>query len=444
MATLPLVSPPFIVALSAIILLGRQGLLTSPFETDFSIYGFWGLFIVQLLHLFPLAYLVCLGTLQTMDPSIEEASINQGADRWQTFRHITLPLSFPGVASAMLLTFIESLADFGTPLILSGNYRVLSVEAYLKIVGAEQDLAGGAALALLLLIPTLIAFLLQKFWFERKSFATVTGKPSTARIIDLGTVPNIFVSLIAMVITGMTLLFYGTVFYGALTNIWGVDHSLTWIHFITTFREAARFIGDTFLLALIATPIDTVLGMALAYLFVRKRFIGRGVLEVISMLPMAVPGTVIGIGYIMAFNERPLLLQGSWLIIVLLFVFRNMPVGVRAGMATLKQIDKGIEEAAHSLGANNLRVFWEITLPLLRPAIFSSLAHSFIKCMVAISAVIFVVSGRWNLITIAILGYVENGQLSQAAALSVFLILVVSIVLLMLRLATEGRKREFV
>ncbi|MBI2982163.1 MAG: iron ABC transporter permease, partial [Deltaproteobacteria bacterium] len=330
MATLPLVSPPFIVALSAIVLLGRQGLLTRGLETDFSVFGFWGLFIVQVLHLFPLAYLVCLGTLQTIDPSIEEASINQGADRWQTFWHITLPLSFPGVVSAMLLTFIESLADFGTPLILSGNFRVLSVEAYLKIVGAEQDQTGGAVLAVLLLIPTLIAFLFQKFWFERKSFATVTGKPSTARIIDLGRHQKFFLSLVALLISGVTLLFYGTVFYGALTKIWGVDHSLTSIHFTATFREAAHSIGDTFLLAIIATPIDTVLGMALAYLFVRKRFIGRGLLEVISMLPLAVPGTVIGIGYILAFNERPLLLQGSWLIIVLLFVFRNMPVGVRA------------------------------------------------------------------------------------------------------------------
>ncbi|MBI2083500.1 MAG: iron ABC transporter permease [Deltaproteobacteria bacterium] len=444
MATFPLIAPPFIVALSAIILLGRQGIITRLFEWDFSIYGFWGLLIVQSLHLFPLAYLVVLGALETIDPSIEEASINQGATGWQTFWYVTLPLSFPGLGSSMLLTFIESLADFGTPLILGGNYRVLSVESYLKIVGAEQDLSRGAALAILLLVPTLTAFFIQKFYLERKPYATVTGKPSTARIADVGRFPKIILAAIALLISSLTILFYGTVFYGSLTQIWGVNHALTLGHFLTTFREGADYVGNTFILAAIATPLDTLLGLTLAYLFVRKKFAGRGAMEIISMLTFAVPGTVIGIGYILAFNTKPLLLQGTWLIIVLLFIFRNMPVGVRAGIATLKQIDKGIEEAAHSLGASSLQVFRDITLPLLKPALFSSLAHSFIKCMVAISAVIFVVSGRWNLITIAILGYVETGELSQAAALCVFVMMVVSAVLVFLRIATRGRRREFV
>lgn len=445
-ATFPLIAPPFILALSAIILLGRNGLITRLLfpGTDFSIYGFGGLVIVQTLSFFPLAYLVCVGILDTIDPSVEEASINQGASGWQTLWKITLPLSLPGVASSLLVCFIESLADFATPLILSGNFRVLSVEAYLKIVGAERDMAGGAALAMCLLVPSIAAFFLQHFWLERKAFATVTGKPSTARIRGIGRWPRRVLTAVASLLAGVTLLFYGMVFYGAFTKVWGAQYSLTTAHFVHTFREGWDYIGNSLLVAGLATPFTGLLAMLIAYLVVRKRFPGRTLMDATAMLSLAVPGTVIGIGYILAFNEPPLMLQGTLAILILLNIFRNIPVGIRAGVATLKQIDRGIEEAAHNLGANSFGVFRRITLPLIAPAFYSSLAFSFMKCMTAISAIIFVVSGRWNLITIAILGYVENGELSKAAALSVALIAVVSAVLVLLRLVVKGREREFV
>lgn len=445
-ATFPLISPPFIVALSAIILLGKNGLLTRLFfpEAIFSIYGFWGMVLVQTLALYPLAYLTSLGTLETIDPSIEEASLNQGASGPQTFLKITLPLSLPGIMSSLLLCFIESLADFGTPLVLSGSYRILSVESYIKTVGAERDFVGGAALAILLLLPTVAAFFVQRHWLERKSFSTLSGKASTAKIRGLGWRGKSAMTGVALLLTGFTVLFYGTVLFGAFTEVWGARNTLTIRHFVTTFREGWYYFANTFLLAAIATPFSGILGMVLAYLFVRKRFYGKSVMEVVSMLTFAVPGTVVGIGYLLTFNAPPLALQGTWLIIVFLFIFRNMPVGIRGGMATLKQIDPVIEEAAHSLGAGSFHVFRTITLPLLKPAFYSGLVFCFIKCMVAISAVIFVVSGRWNLITLAILGYVETGELSQAAALSVMLMIVVAIVLGLLRLAVRGREREFV
>jgi iron(III) transport system permease protein len=179
----------------------------------------------------------------------------------------------------------------------------------------------------------------------------------------------------------------------------------------------------------VATPITGILGMIIAFLVVRKEFIGKGLMDLTSMLTFAVPGTVVGIGYILAFNERPFLLTGTGAIIALLFIFRNVPVGIRAGVAALQQVDKAIEEAATNLGAGSARTFATITLPLITPAFFSGLAYSFVRCMTAISAVIFVVSGKWNLITVAILGLVENADLSPAAAFSLVLIAIVLVVL---------------
>ncbi|MBI2346303.1 MAG: iron ABC transporter permease, partial [Deltaproteobacteria bacterium] len=387
---------------------------------------------------------VLVGVLDTIDPSVEEASINQGASPWQTFRKVTLPLSFSGIASALLLCFIESLADFATPLILSGNFRVLSVEAYIKIVGAERDMAGGAALAICLLIPAVSAFLLQRFWLERKAFATVTGKPSTARIRAIGRTTRALLVGTAGGLAITICLFYGMVLYGAFTKVWGAQYGLTIDHFLVTFREGWDYMLNSLVVAVIATPITGLLAMLMAYLIVRKRFWGRTLMDVTAMLNFAIPGTVVGIGYVLAFNDRPIMLQGTLAILIILNLFRNLPVGLRAGVATLKQIDRGIEEAAHNLGAGSFGVFRSVTLPLIAPAFFSGLAFSFMKCMTAISAVIFVVSGRWNLIPIAILGYVENGELSKAAALSVVLIVIVAAVLAVLQRFVRGRAREFV
>ena len=217
-------------------------------------------------------------------------------------------------------------------------------------------------------------------------------------------------------------LFYGLVFVGSFTKLWGLDYSFTLENYSDAFTLGWDYIKDSLLLAAIATPFTGILGMVIAYIVERKKPPGSKWLEVISMLTFAVPGTVVGIGYILSFNQKPLLLQGTATIIVLLFIFRNMPVGIRAGIASLKLISPQIEEASTNLGASNFTTFTKITLPLIAPAFFAGLVYSFVRSMTAISAVIFVVSGSWNLITVAILGFVENSDLSQAAALSMILV----------------------
>jgi iron(III) transport system permease protein len=429
-ATFPIISPPFVLSLAAILLLGRQGFITRTVflgQWDPHIYGLRGLVLVETIAFFPTAFLIMLGILQAIDPALEESSLNLGASRWQVFRTVTLPLSIPGLASSLLVLFVESLADFGNPIILSGNFHVLSVQAYLHIT-KMVDFAKNAAATVILLLPTLSAFLLQKYWVSRKSYVTVTGKPSPARIsVDPFTRRLLFVLCLA--VTAMIFCLYGTVLFGSFVTLWGANYTLTLKHYVYVFNIGARYLRDTLILASLATPITGILGMIIAFLVVRKEFVGKGLMDLTSMLTFAVPGTVVGIGYILAFNERPLLLTGTGAIIALLFIFRNVPVGIRAGVAALQQVDKAIEEAATNLGAGSARTFATITLPLITPAFFSGLAYSFVRCMTAISAVIFVVSGKWNLITVAILGLVENADLSPAAAFSLVLIAIVLLVL---------------
>ncbi len=434
-ATFPIISPPFVVALAAILLFGRSGSFTPIVEKiigEYSIYGLGGLVLVETIAYGPIAFLVLHGVLQAIDPALEEAAMDLGASRATVFSKVTLPLAIPGIASAWLLVFIESMADFGNPMVISGNFRVLSVQAFLQITGM-YDLSRGSTLAILLLLPTVTAFFLQKYWVSRKSYVTVTGKPTSATIKQLEWYIKLPVYGLCFLFTGVVFLFYGMVIYGSFQKLWGVDPTLTLQNYIEMFQVGKDYIIDSLILSTLATPITGVLGVFIAFLIIRKKFIGRGLMEFVSMLTFAVPGTVVGIGYILAFNQRsilfPFVLTGTAWIITLLLIFRNMPVGIRAGIAALHQIDPAIEEAATDLGATSGKTFRKITLPMIAPAFFSGLAFSFVKAMTAISAIIFVVSGKWNLITVAILGFVDNSQYAQAAAMSLLLIFIVLIAL---------------
>jgi len=434
-ATFPIISPPFVVALAAILLFGRAGTFSPWIKNligDYSIYGLGGLILVETIAYSPTAFLVLYGVLEAIDPSLEEASMDLGAPRMKIFSSVTLPLATPGIASAWLLVFIQSMADFGNPMVISGDFRVLSVQAFLQITGM-YDLPRGSTLAMLLLIPTLIAFFVQKYWVSRKSYVTVTGKPTGATIKNLEWYIKLPVYGSCVFYAALVFLFYGSIVYGSFQTLWGVDPTLTFNNYVQMFEVGKDYLIDSITLSTVATPITGIVGIFISFLIIRKKFIGRGLMEFVSMLTFAVPGTVVGIGYILAFNQSsvimPVILTGTAWIIILLLIFRNMPVGIRSGIAALQQIDPAIEEASTDLGADSNTTFRKITLPMIAPAFFSGLAYSFVKAMTAISAVIFVVSGKWNLITIAILGFVDNTQYAQAAAMSMLLILIVLLAL---------------
>lgn len=427
LAILPIVSPPFVSSIAIILLFGRGGIITSGLLglQDFNIYGLKGLLLAQVMTFAPVAYLVLRGVLEGIDPTLEDAALNLGAARWTVFRRVTLPLAVPGITSAFLVVFIESLADFGNPLLLAGSaFPVLSVQAYLQITGMF-NLRAGAALAVLLLIPSVAAFLVYRAIIGRRRYVTVTGKPgrSSLKATSPGATWTLFG--VTLSVAALVVMFYAVILVGALARTWGVDNrpSLEALRYVL--HVGMDTIKDTLTIAVVSTPISGLLGMIIAFLVVRKRFPGRGALELTSLLNFALPGTVVGIGYILAFNQRPLLLTGTMLILVACFVFRYVPVGIQSGIAVLRQIDPAIEEAAQNLGASSALTFRRVTLPLIRPAFFSGLVFAFVRAMTAISAAVFLVSAHWNLMTVQILSEVGSGRYNAAAAYSIVLLAIV-------------------
>ena len=426
LAILPIISPPFALSMSFIMLFGQQGFVTRTLlglkETN--IYGFSGLATVQILTFFPVAYLVLAGLLRQIDPAYEEAARNMGASRGHIFRTIVLPLVRPGIANSFLLVFIQCVADFGNAMVIGGNYNTLAAQIYMQAMG-NYDMKGGTALATVLLTISVLMFVIQKYWVGDKSYVTVTGKPSRERELNSDPLPLFFVGVPCLLVSLFILVLYALIPYGSLVNLWGIDYTPTFKHYQYIIDIGLKPILDTTWLSLLSMPITGILGMVIAFLIVRKRFFGRSFIEFSSLLSMAIPGTVIGVGYVLAYNKEPLVLTGTATIIVLSFVFRSMPVGIRAGIASLQQIDPAIEEAAQDLGASSFKVFTSVTIPLIKSAFFSGLIYSFVRSMTAVSAVIFLVSASYSLLTVSIMSQVDGGKLGVAAAYSTVLICIV-------------------
>ena len=440
LATMPVISPPFSLSLSIILLFGNNGLISKQIlNMDASIYGLGGLVLVETIGMFPIAFMTLSGVLKQIDSTVEDAALDLSATRWQAFRTVTLPLSVPGVLSAWLLVFTNSLADFANPLLLAGDYRVLSTEAYMLVTG-RNDLGAGSALSFLLLLPTLTAFLVQRFWVSRKSYVTVTGKPSTT-LTDLTNKPvRLTLTGICWAIMGFILILYLTILAGCFVRNWGIGYSFTLDNWGEALSRGWTSIRDTVTLAAIATPIAGILAMVAAMLIVRKKFPGKRLLEILIMTPYAIPGTLIGISYILAFNKPPILLVGTGAIIVINYVIRELPVGVENGIAALHQIDPAIEEAASDLGADVNTVFRTIVMPLVRPAFITSMSYTFVRSMTAVSAIIFLISARWNHLTVLIFNFSENLRFGLASVLSTVLIAIVLGVFFLMNLIVRDDK----
>ncbi|MDW5316308.1 iron ABC transporter permease [Rhizobium sp. PL01] len=447
LTVLPIITPPFVIGLALTLLFGRAGVVTLGLSDLFGIepgrwlYGLTGIWIAQVLSFTPISFLVLIGVVEGVSPSMEEASQTLRADRWRTFWRVSLPLMKPGIANAFLIGFIESMADFGNPLVLGGSHGVLSTEIFFAVVGSQNDPSRAAVLAIILLCFTLTAFLAQRYWLAGKNFATVTGKGDSGSHIALPRPVSIAVH--AMVIPWMifTVVIYGMILFGGFVKTWGLDNSLTLEHYARAFSVEVRdgalawtgvawnSFWTTIEIALISAPLTAAVGLLTAYLIVRQRFAGRNIFEFALMMSFAIPGTVIGISYIMAFNLPPLEMTGTALILIACFVFRNMPVGVRGGVAAMSQLDKSLDEASLTLRATSFRTIRKVILPLLRPAITAALVYSFVRAITSISAVIFLVSAEYNMATSYIVGLVENGEYGVAIAYSSMLIVVMIVVI---------------
>ncbi|ESZ73095.1 iron ABC transporter permease [Mesorhizobium sp. L103C105A0] len=458
LSILPIITPPFVIGLALILLFGRAGIVTNLMSVHLGIprsrwiYGMAGITIAQVLAFTPIAFLVLVGVLQGVSPSMEEASQTLRASRWRTFRTVTWPLIRPGLASAFLISFIESMADFANPLVLGGNFNVLSTDIFFAVVGAAHDQGRAAVLAIVLLMFTLAAFVIQRRWIGSRSYVTVAGKgdggvPATLpKALRIGCYAAVVPWLV------LTIVVYGIILGGGFVQSIGRDNTPTLEYFLTAFSiekgvNGWFFSGSawpsllmTIGLALVAMPFTAALGILTAYLLDRQRFAGRTMFEFLAMMSFAIPGTVIGVSYILAFNVPPVQLTGTGLIIVISFIFRNMPVAIRAGLANLGQIDKSLDEASLTLGARSFATLRRVILPILKPAIVTAMIYSFVRAVTAVSAVIFLASGRFNLATVYIVGRADVGEYGIAIVYSAVMIVVMMVILIGIQLLVGERR----
>ncbi|ENF8748814.1 iron ABC transporter permease [Vibrio fluvialis] len=448
---LPIVTPPFIVGLGVTLMLGRSGYITELMVDWFGLqktnwlYGFTGIWLAQVLAFAPMSFMILDGALKSLHPSLEEASYTLKASRYQTFFGIIIPLLKPALANSFLIIFVQSLADFSNPLVLGGSFDVLATQIYFYIAGAQLDYASASTLGSVLLLFSLAIFVVQYLWIGQRSYVTISGKAYRGDVQDMPASLKLGVTLTLYIWMVFNVLLYGSIFFGSFTVNWGVDYTLTLQNYLNLFGNgmsdgAWPSLITTMIYAGVAAPITALFGLLIAYVVVRQQFYGKKVIEFSTMLCFAVPGTVAGVSYILAFNDAPIYLTGTAAIVVISMVMRNVPVGIRSGIAGLGQLDKSLDEASLSLRASSLQTIRHIILPLLRPAILSTLVYSFVRAMTTVSAIIFLVTPETRVATSYILNRVEDGEYGIAIAYgSVLIVVMLAIILLFDLLVGEAR-----
>ena len=458
LSVLPIITPPFVIGLGLILLFGRAGLVNQFLEFAFGIeptrwiYGFQGVLVAQVFAFTPIAFLVLIGVVEGVSPALEEAAQTLRADRWTTFATVSLPLMRPGLANAFLISFIESIADFGNPILLGGNFGVLSTEIFFSVVGAQLDQGRAATLGIVLLGLALGAFLLQRRVVGRKVYTALSGKGDAGLPSPLPDAVRVICYGVAVPWALLTVVIYAMALTGGFVETWGRDYTPTLKHYVKAFGiewgphgllwtgAAWNSFWTTLKLSTIAAPLTAALGILAAWLLTRQRFVGQATFEFGTMLSFAIPGTVIGVSYILAFNVPPIELTGTAIVLVACNVFRNMPVGVRAGMASMTQIDRSLDEAANTLRARGWTTLRTVLLPLLKPAVVAALVYSFVRAMTTVSAVIFLVSAEYEWATTYIINRVINGDYGVAIAYSSVLIVLMVLVILAIQRAIGERR----
>jgi iron(III) transport system permease protein len=445
-AILPMITPPFVNAFAFILLLGRVGIiniyLDKLFHFKFIIYGWHGVVISQIITTFPLAFLVTSAAFSSFDRSLEDSAQDLGARDFRVFRTITLPLITPALMAATLLIYMTNLSAFGAPALLGGGLSVLAVEAVMQTLGV-MDWGMGTTISIILLVPSFLLFYFQGVYRSKRSYVTVTGAPAHA---EARPTPGkirwplfAFCSLISLIV----FVIYAVIFAGGFAKVWGVDSSLTLAHYRLLLVNAGRSIINSLWMASVGALGAALVGLVIAYLIERKSFIARKVMDLVGMLPYAVPGTMMGLGFVVAFNRPPLILTGTALIIILDYTFRRMPFGLRTGVSTLKQIDVALEEASADLGAKWVTTFRRVVLPLLKPAFIAGITFAFIRAITELTSTIFLVTPKWRVMAVDIYNFVEAGSLGMAAAMSSLLMAMVILLLLILYRVTGATASMF-
>jgi iron(III) transport system permease protein len=445
-AILPMITPPFINAFSLILLLGRNGIVNVFLEKwlgfKFVIYGYHGIILSEILTTFPLAYLIISAALSGLDSTLEDSAQDLGARPLRVLFTVTLPLITPAILTATLMVFMNNLSAFGAPALLGGGISVLAVESVVQILGV-LDWGMGTTLSVVLLIPSFLLFYFQNWYRSKRSYVTITGQPAHTEFRKTSWKIKGPIFAACLLLSVVILITYVVIIIGGFSRVWGVDSSFTLNHYRLVFTNTLRSITNSLVLSSIGALLATLLGLLTAYLVVRQVFWGRKLMDFLGTLPYAVPGTMMGLGFVMAFNKAPLILTGTAFIIVLDYCIRRMPFGLRSGVSTLKQIDVAMEEASADLGASWLTTFRKIVLPLMKPAFIAGITFAFIRAITELTSTIFLVTPRWRVMAVDIYNMVESGALGGAAAMSTLLMAVVILLLVILYRATGATTSMF-
>jgi len=433
-ALLPLAAPPYIFAISLITLLGRNGLINNMFNLNFNIYGWTGVIMAQCLAFLPLSFMMIENVLNSVNPSLEETASDMGASEYRIIRSITIPLAAPGILKAALLVFVMTIAEFGNPAILGGRTPFLAPDTYLAITG-EGDFNMASVLSVILIMPCVIIFIFHNYILKGRGYTTIVGKPSPIEPKEI--IPGIKIPfmIISFFVGLMVLLSFGVILLGAFVKIVGVDNTFVIDHIMNTQSNIAIY--NSIKVSLGAGLVGAIVGTLLAYVIMRGNFPGKHVMEMIALSGFALPGTVIGVGYIMAFNQPPFLLTGTIWILMLNCVFRFVAVGVEAGISKLHQISIEIEEASADLGADFITIFFKIVLPIMFSAFVAGFIYTFMTTMMSLSSVIFLVTPGFDLASVYIYLTAQLGELGLASATTVKMMVIVALCLAILQIIAK-------
>ncbi|MCT4565242.1 MAG: iron ABC transporter permease [Maledivibacter sp.] len=422
---LTMISPPFVSSLSYIMLFGKRGLIThSLLHLTWNPYGWWGIIMMQVLSNTSLASLILIGSFINIDNNTINASLDLGASKNHTLFKIIFPLGLPGIISAGLITFVKCLSDFGTPIIIGGNFEVLATEAYLNIIG-RGNFPKASAMSVLIFIPALLAFAAYKYFMKNtnsiSSFIN-KGKDEEGYILD-NNIKNIVI-----IVTGFFLLImvlqYVSIFMSSFSIYKGkhIEFTLKYIQSFIKYNKLDSFLRSI-KYGLIVGIIGSFLGIILSYIIERKEIRYGGLIDFIITLPYIIPGSFFGIGYILAFNHYPVYITGTSAIVVINCIYRQLPISTRAGSSIVNNINIDIENAASDLGASRLHILKDIILPLLKPAFLIGFINNFTATMTTVGAIIFIISPRAKVATVEMFNAIRDGDYGVGAVFASLIII---------------------
>ena len=435
MIMMPLVAPSIVQALALIYLFGRNGLITAHLlHIDWNIYGSTGIIVSEVLYCLPHAFVILYTTLSAVDIRLDEAAESLGASPFKVFTRITLPSSKYGIVSAAALTFNLTITDFGNPVVIGGDYNVLATEIYAQVTNLYRfDL--GATISIILLVPSLMAFMLN-YYISRKTFSMISGAANPiippSRPLKKASY-TVYCNMVCLSI----ILIFATVIVGSFVNIWPYDWSLTLKHYRFPSIGGYSAIWTSFWVSLLVGIGGSFITLVAGYIMESKKPFGRQFLYLLSVMPAAIPGLVMGLGYILAFNKPYYIFYGTPWIIVINIIICNFTLGILSSISNLRNIDPSVEEAAISLGGDTVRTFIRIIFPLSRVAFFQNFLYFFMRSMTTISAVIFLVSATVHLAAIEIIMLDNDGWTASANAMCTCIIVIVLLMLGILHLVAK-------